>query len=463
MKLISINPATEEVIFESTTHSLFEIEKILKKLNKSFLDWKKTPISQRILSLKKISKTLRENKDHFAKIITLEMGKPIIEAKAEIEKCALLCDYFFAHTEEFLRPEDRTKWTNSHKEAWIQYEPLGIIFAIMPWNFPFWQVFRCVIPALIAGNCVLLKHSPNVSQCAIEIQKIFFEAGLEKVFDILLIEKERTGEITEFVLSQPEVGGVSVTGSVQTGKFVAQIAGKYLKKSVMELGGSDAFIVFDSANIENAAKTAALARCQNTGQSCIAAKRFILLESIYNSFMEIFLSEMKEYSKAIGDPLKETTRIGPIARKDLLENLSLLVEDAKNKGASILMGGKKANFEKGYFYEVTILEKIDPKMKIYKEEAFGPVASIYKAHNVETAIKTANDTPFGLGASIWTEDLQFAKTIIPEIQAGNVFVNSLVKSDPALPFGGIKESGYGRELSKEGILEFTNIKTIRIF
>lgn len=463
MKLISINPTTEEVIFEINSHSLSEIEKIINKLKNSYKNWKKTPISKRILSLKEISKKLRENKDHLAKIITLEMGKPIIEAKAEIEKCALLCDYYFEHTEDFLKSEDRTKWTNSHKEAWIQYEPLGIVFAIMPWNFPFWQVFRCVIPALMAGNCVLLKHSPNVSQCGIEIQKIFYECGLENVFDILLVEKERVGEITEFVLSQPEVCGVTVTGSVQTGKFVAQIAGKYLKKSVMELGGSDAFIVFDSANIEIAAKTAALARCQNTGQSCIAAKRFILLESIYNSFMEIFLNEMKEYSKTIGDPLKETTRIGPIARKDLLENLNQLVEDAKNKGATILMGGKKANFEKGYFYEVTILENIESKMKIYKEEAFGPVASIYKAKNIEQAIQIANDTPFGLGASIWTEDFQFAKKIIPEIQAGNVFVNSLVKSDPALPFGGIKESGYGRELSKEGILEFTNIKTIRIF
>ncbi|MFN3604360.1 MAG: NAD-dependent succinate-semialdehyde dehydrogenase [Leptonema sp. (in: bacteria)] len=463
MKLYSINPATEEIIFEFNAHSNKDVMDTIEKLSQNFPKWKKTKISQRIQVLPKISTLLRQNKEEYAKIITLEMGKPITEAKAEIEKCALLCDYYYKKSEEFLRPEDRTHWTNSHKEAWIEYEPLGIVYAIMPWNFPFWQVFRCSIPAMMAGNCLLLKHSPNVSQCALTIKKIFYEAGLEGIFDGILIEKERTQEITEIILSSPEIQGVSVTGSVSTGKLVAQIAGKYLKKTVMELGGSDAFIVLDSANIENAAKTAALARCQNSGQSCIAAKRFIILDSIYNSFMEIYLEEMKLYAHSLGEPLKETTRMGPIARKDLLENLDLLVQDAIQKNAKVLLGGKKAKIPKGYFYEVTILENLNPTMKLYFEEAFGPVASIYRVPNLQKAIDLANDTPFGLGASLWTEDLNLAKKIIPEIVAGNVFVNSLVKSDPSLPFGGVKNSGHGRELSKEGLREFTNIKTIRIF
>lgn len=463
MMLYSINPTTEEVFFEIGAHTQAEVRKKIEKLKTNFKEWKSLNISKRIQALETIAKELRKHQDLYAKTITLEMGKPIREAKAEIEKCALLCDYYYTNAEEFLKPEDRTHWTNSHKNAWIQYDPLGILLAIMPWNFPFWQVFRCAIPAMIAGNCVLLKHAPNVPQCALLIQKILYEAGLEKIFDILLIEKERTKEITEWILSLPEVAGVAVTGSVFTGKSVAEIAGKYIKKTVLELGGSDAFIVLDSANIEHAAKTAALARCQNSGQSCIAAKRFILLDSIYDSFMEIYLQEMKLYANALGDPLQENTRIGPIARKDLLEQLDHLVQDAINKQAKVLMGGKKANDSKGFFYEVTILENIHPTMQIYSEEAFGPVASIYKVSSIEKAIELANNTPFGLGASLWTEDIAIAKKLIPEISAGNVFVNSLVKSDPALPFGGIKESGYGRELSKEGLLEFTNIKTVRIF
>ncbi len=461
--LYSQNPTTEEIFFEIETDSLENVNKKINKLKKNFTEWRRKKVSERIKVLPEVAKHLRAHKEKYAKIITLEMGKPILEAKAEIEKCASLCDFYFHKSEEFLQPEDRTHWTNSHKKAYIEYNPLGIVLAIMPWNFPFWQVFRCAIPAMISGNCILLKHAPNVPQCALHIQKIFFESGLESVFDIILIEKERTEEITEWLLSIPEVAGVSVTGSVATGKRIAQVAGKYLKKSVMELGGSDAFIVLDSANIENAAKTAALARCQNSGQSCIAAKRFILLEKIYTHFMEIYLEEMKLYANFLGNPLEEHTRIGPLARKDLLENLDGIVQDAIQNNAKVLLGGNKAYFEKGYFYNVTVLENINSNMRIYKEETFGPVASVYKVSNIQEAINLANDTSFGLGASLWTEDLELAKQIIPEIEAGNVFVNSLVKSDSALPFGGIKESGYGRELSKEGLLEFTNIKTVRIF
>jgi succinate-semialdehyde dehydrogenase/glutarate-semialdehyde dehydrogenase len=392
------------------------------------------------------------------------MGKPITEALSEVEKCALLCDYFYENAEEFLKPEKRTGAINHAKENIVSFEPMGTILAIMPWNFPFWQVFRCAIPALLAGNCVILKHAPNVSRCALTIENIIQESGIvEDVFRVILIENERVSEITEVILSHPQVIGVSLTGSVAAGKAVAQIAGKYLKKSVMELGGSDPFIVLEDADIEETVQVAAMARCQNTGQSCIAAKRFIILDSVYEKFKELFLQEMSLYAQSIGDPLKETTRIGPIARKDLLNKLISQVEDAKQKNVNVLLGGNRADFPKGYFYQVTVLENITKEMNLYSEEIFGPVASLYRVSSIEEAIAIANDTPYGLGASLWTKNLDLAKKIIPELFFGNVFVNSLVKSDPALPFGGIKESGYGRELSIEGIKEFVNIKTIRIY
>jgi len=392
------------------------------------------------------------------------MGKPITEALSEVEKCALLCDYFYENAEEFLKPEKRTGAINHAKENIVSFEPMGTILSIMPWNFPFWQVFRCAIPALLAGNCVILKHAPNVSRCALTIENIIQESGIvEDVFRVILIENERVSEITEVILSHPQVIGVSLTGSVAAGKAVAQIAGKYLKKSVMELGGSDPFIVLEDVDIEETVQVAAMARCQNTGQSCIAAKRFIILDSVYEKFKELFLQEMSLYAQSIGDPLKETTRIGPIARKDLLNKLISQVEDAKQKNVNVLLGGNRADFPKGYFYQVTVLENITKEMNLYSEEIFGPVASLYRVSSIEEAIAIANDTPYGLGASLWTKNLDLAKKIIPELFFGNVFVNSLVKSDPALPFGGIKESGYGRELSIEGIKEFVNIKTIRIY
>ena len=464
MELVSINPSTEELIERFTPHSGKDVFSIIEKSQKAFDQWRKISITKRKEFLKHISNNLKTNKRNYAEIITKEMGKPITEAIAEVEKCALLCDYFYDNAEEFLKPEKRSGAINHAKENIVSFEPMGTILAIMPWNFPFWQVFRCVIPALVAGNCVVLKHAPNVSRCALTIENIIQESGVvENVFRVILIENERVSEITEVILSHLQVVGVSLTGSVTAGKAVAQIAGKYLKKSVMELGGSDPFIVLEDANIEEAVKVAAMARCQNTGQSCIAAKRFIIIDSVYEKFKELFIQEMSIYAQSIGDPLKETTRIGPIARKDLLDKLVFQIEDAKQKHVKVLLGGKKANFPKGYFYDVTVLENITKEMNLYSEEVFGPVASLYRANSIEEAISIANDTPFGLGASIWTNNIDLAKKIIPELFFGNVFVNSLVKSDPGLPFGGIKESGYGRELSIEGIKEFVNIKTIRIY
>lgn len=464
MILQSINPATEEVIDEFESHSIKQVIKILEQSKQAYNKWRKLIISERKKFLKHLSDILKQRKYQLAEIITKEMGKPITESIAEIQKCALLCDYYYNNVDDMLKSELRKGAINHSKEDIVSFEPQGTVLAIMPWNFPFWQVFRCATPALLAGNSVILKHAPNVSKCAITIENLMNESGLiENTFRTVLIRNQDLNEMMELLISSPEIIGVSVTGSVRAGKAVAQMAGKYLKKTVMELGGSDPFIVLEDANIEEAAKVAALARCQNTGQSCIAAKRFIVLEAVYDDFKNIFLDEMTLYAKNIGDPLLETTRIGPIARMDLLQQLMDQIEDAKQKNVRILLGGTRPNIEKGYFYDVTILENISKEMRVYKEELFGPVASLYKVKTIEEAIFLANDTPYGLGASLWTKNFDLAKEIIPELSFGNVFVNSLVKSDPALPFGGIKESGYGRELSIEGIKEFVNIKTIRIY
>ncbi len=464
MKIKTVNPATEEIINEYETHSEKEIYQFIEKAELIYRKWRKKKIPERLVFVKNLSSLLREKKDELARFIAIEMGKPIIESKSEIEKCAYLCDYFYEHSEEFLQDEDRSSWANSSKKNIIAYEPTGTILAIMPWNFPFWQVFRCAIPAIIAGNTVILKHAPNVSGISLVLEKLFLEAGFpDYVFQSILIHNENATEITNLILSHPQITGVSVTGSVKTGKIVAQIAGKYLKKSVMELGGLDPFIVLPDANIQIAAEVASLARCQNSGQSCIAAKRFLLHDSIYDSFKKIFVEKMQDYAKYTGNPLNEQTRIGPLARKDLREDLAKLVDDAKNKDACIIMGGSYDKNQKGFFYEVTIIENITNDMDIYAKETFGPVASLYKYSSMEEAIQLANDTPYGLGASIWTENSENLKEFITELNFGNVFVNSLVKSDPALPFGGIKESGYGKELSREGIREFVNTKLIRIF
>ncbi|MCS7205293.1 MAG: NAD-dependent succinate-semialdehyde dehydrogenase [Leptospiraceae bacterium] len=463
-KLLGINPTTEEIIWEYTAHTQKEIIEIVEKSHRAFHQWRKIPLKDRLENIKNLAQNLRQNKRKYAELITIEMGKPITEAIAEIEKCALLCEFYYENSEEYLSPQTRKGALNHAKENYVVFEPLGVILTIMPWNFPFWQVLRFSIPTLIAGNTVILKHSPNVSRIALVLEKIMLESGMmENVFRSILVHQDDVSEVTELILSMPQVQGVSVTGSVRAGKSVAQISGRYIKKSVLELGGSDPFIVLDDANIEEAASTAALARCQNTGQSCIAAKRFIIMDSIYDKFMELFLQQMELYSQNIGDPLKETTRIGPIARRDLLENIIHQVDEAVKKGAKVLLGGERPNIPKGFFYRVTVLENIHQDMPIYREEIFGPVAMVFRAKNLENALHLANDTYFGLGVSIWTTDYKKVKNIMPELFFGNVFVNGMVKSDPGFPFGGVKESGYGRELSLEGIREFTNIKTIRIY
>lgn len=464
MKLYSINPATEEVLATFDSHSKEEVLERMEELQKGFSLWKKLTLKERKDVIKKIAVDLRENKKEYAQTITREMGKPVVEAIAEVEKCAILCDYFYEHGEEFLSPQKRKGALNHEKESYVVYEPLGIIYAIMPWNFPFWQVFRFGIPSLLAGNVILLKHAPNTSLCALSLENIFRKhAGNISILRAILIAREEQEEMSEFIISRSLIQGVTLTGSVQAGRSVGAIAGKYIKKTVMELGSSDPFIVLEDADLEAAASTAALARCQNSGQSCVAAKRFIIVEKIYDRFMDYFLPHMEHFAKHIGDPLLETTRIGPVARKDLLENLESQVEDTVAKGAKVLMGGKRADFSRGYFYHVTVLENIPESSRGYREELFGPVALVFRVKDLEEAIGVANDTPFGLGASLWTTDYEKARKVIPELYFGNVFINSLVKSDPGFPFGGVKDSGYGRELSLEGIREFVNVKTVRIY
>jgi len=381
------------------------------------------------------------------------MGKPIKQSIAEVEKCSLVCSYYANNAEEFLSNEIIK---TDASESFVRFDPLGIVLAVMPWNFPFWQVFRFAAPALMAGNTGLLKHASNVPMCALAIEEIFCDAGLPKgCFTTLLIGSSKVDEI----INHPKVKAATLTGSEQAGIKVAESCGRNLKKSVMELGGSDPFIIFDDAEIDKAVSVGISSRMLNNGQSCIAAKRFIVTKNIFEEFKNKFVEKINAIK--IGDPSLAETELGPLARKDLLDELDEQVQKSVAAGAEILCGGKKINSE-GYFYTPTVLSNVTPKMPAWYEEFFGPVAILIKAENEEEAIRIANDSPFGLGASLWTSDKNKAKKLSAEIEAGSVFINGLVKSDPRLPFGGIKLSGYGRELSHYGIKEFVNIKTVWI-
>lgn len=401
--------------------------------------------------MKNAAVILRKNSDQYAGLMTEEMGKPITQAKAEVEKCAWCCEFYADNAEKFL--EDEIVQTDASK-SYIRFEPLGVILAVMPWNFPFWQVFRFAAPTLMAGNTAVLKHASNVSGCALAIEKIFEEAGFPKnVFRTLLVPSKNI----ESIIGNPNIAAVTITGSSSAGKSVASLSGKYLKKCVLELGGSDPFIVLDDVDVESCAVTAAGARIINTGQSCIAAKRFIVLEKIADQFEAAMVKKME--SMVIGDPMDSKTEVGPMAREDLLLNLDKQVQDSIKKGAKLLIGGKRLNRE-GYFYAPTILSNVTKGMPAYDEEIFGPVASIIRVKDVEEAITVANDTIYGLGASVWTKDQKKGEEIAKQIQAGAVFVNGIVKSDPRLPFGGIKQSGFGRELGTYGIKEFVNVQAV---
>ncbi len=452
MSLKSTNPYDGSLIASYDQISESDLDGLLNKSSEQWLEWRASPFNTRKSLLSEVARLLMERKEQYAALITREMGKAIKESRAEIEKCAWVCEYYGENAQRFLFSEEIA--TEYHK-AQVDYQPLGPILAIMPWNFPFWQVFRFAAPNLMAGNVVILKHASNVSGCSLAMQQLFIDAGFpEGAFLSLLL----SGHETENLIGDSRIAGVTLTGSTLAGKAVASAAGKSIKKTVLELGGSDPYLVLDDANIDMAVEKCAAGRLLNAGQSCIGAKRFIITEAVYDEFLEKFSAKMK--AAKMGDPAKDDTEIGPLASKQFREELHYQVEKSVEKGARLITGGKIPT-GKGAFYPPTVLADVKRGMPAYDEELFGPVASVIKVSNEEEAIEVANDTNFGLGAAVFTEDLKRGERIASDaIRAGCVFVNDFVKSDPRLPFGGVKESGYGRELSLYGIREFMNVKTI---
>jgi len=416
----------------------------------AFLAWKKTPLPDRIRHIENLKATLLANKQEYAKWISTEMGKPITQSVAEVEKCGLLCDYYIHNAPTFLK--GRTIATEAI-ESYVTYEPLGVLLGVMPWNFPFWQVFRFAIPSIITGNTVVLKHASNVPETAQLIETLCRDSGLpEGVYQNLPIASKEVAD----VIANPHIKAVSLTGSENAGIAVATEAAKYLKKSVLELGGSNAFIVCEDADLEKAVSTAVNARMQNAGQSCIAGKRFLIQETIYDSFLEKYKNALGQLK--MGDPMDPTTQIGPMARVDLAQEVENQVQQSVAMGAVIAFGGTR---NEAYF-DPTIITNITKDMPVFNEEVFGPVAALVAFKNLDEAISISNTSRFGLGVSVFTQNIDRIKTRIADFEEGAVFINEMVKSDPRLPFGGIKKSGYGRELSEEGIHEFVNIKTVLI-
>lgn len=450
MKMHSINPYTEEVMKKFPIMTTWELNGQVIKSREAFQKWRGTPAVDRAGFLEKLADVLRSGKRQYAELITREMGKPIRDAIAEVEKCAVLAEYYAENAAQFLKPEEIT---TEAKNSYVLYQPLGIVLAIMPWNFPFWQAFRFGIPAVTAGNVVMLKHASNVPQTALAIEEAMNRAGFpEDVFKTVLIDSSEALRLIDDDL----VDAVSLTGSNQAGEEVGAHAGRKIKKVVLELGGSDPFIVLEDADIEKAGRTAANARMINSGQSCIAAKRFIVIDKVADEFTKHFLARLREMK--MGDPLDEATDIGIIARKDIFDGLKEQLRDAKAKGARVIMAGLTMN--KGLFFTPCVVLNTRPDMKVLTEEVFGPIAPIIIVRDEDEAIKAANNTIYGLGASLWTRDLDRAVRLASRMEAGTVTINDMVKSDPRLPFGGIKKSGIGRELSYHGLREFVNVKTI---
>ena len=451
MSFLSINPKNENLIFELNEFSQNDTNEIINKAYFSHQKWKTVEIEERATFLSRTADILKNKKEFYAKLISDEMGKPVSQSAAEVLKCATVCEYYAQNAQNFLKAEIIE---SGKLKASISFQPLGIILGIMPWNFPFWQVFRFAVPAIMAGNAALLKHAPNVSMCALEIEKIFYEAGFpEDLFRTLIVSVDKVPGIIENSFIQ----GISITGGTIAGKKVAAKAGDCLKKTVLELGGSDPYIIMQDADLESASESCVAGRLLNAGQSCIAAKRFIVHQDIYKNFLEMFTEKMKQ--KTYGDPL-ENYDLGPLARKDLRDNIHELVSGSVLKGAKLLTGGKIPDM-KGYFYPPTVLAEVTTDMPVWREETFGPAAAVIKYSTDDEAVKLANDTEYGLGAAIFSRNIEKAQKIAEnQINAGSCVINDFVKSDPRLPFGGIKESGYGRELSLFGIREFVNIKTI---
>ena len=453
MSIQSVNPATGEVLetFEET--SAPQIEQILAGAQAAFAEWRARPFAERATLMRAAGHELRAHKAKYALTMTREMGKPITQAEAEVEKCAGSCDYYAEHAEAFLAEQPRE---TDASRSYVRFDPLGPVLAVMPWNFPFWQVFRFAAPALMAGNAGILKHASNVPRCALQIEEVFRRAGFpDGLFRAVLVDSSAV----KGLIADPRIVAVTLTGSERAGSAVAEQAGRAIKKTVLELGGSDPFIVLADADVDAAARAATDGRLINSGQSCIAAKRFIVVEPVADRFLERFKSELA--SRRMGDPLARETQVGPQARVDLRDQLHHQVEESVKRGARPLLGGQ-IPAGKGAFYPPTLLAAVDKGMPAFDEETFGPVAAVIRAKDETDAIRLANDSPFGLGAALWTRDRARAERLAAQIEAGAVFVNGVVKSDPRLPFGGVKRSGYGRELSEYGIREFVNVKSVWI-
>ncbi|MDH5648206.1 MAG: NAD-dependent succinate-semialdehyde dehydrogenase [Gammaproteobacteria bacterium] len=453
MAIETRNPVTGELLKEFRSWNSTELDSVLNDVAQATPLWQKTTLDQRAQHLRAAASLLRKNQEQYAQLITMEMGKVIAEARAEVEKCATGCDYYADNAAEFLK-DDMIE--SDAGRSYVACLPLGTILAIMPWNFPFWQVFRFAAPGLMAGNTVVLKHASNTPQCALAIEQLFLQAGLLKnVFRTLLISAEQTRSVIE----DRRIHAVTLTGSETAGRRVASVAGACIKKTVLELGGSDAFVVLEDADLDEAAKVAVKSRFLNSGQSCIAAKRIILVEAIADAFVERFVKLVRALKP--GNPLDSDHHIGPLARHDLRDTLHEQVRDSITQGATPVLGCKVIDGP-GTFYEISILDNVLPGMRAYDEELFGPVACIVRVKNEQEALQMANLHKYGLGASVWTRDVARGERFARDMQSGASFVNGLVKSDARLPFGGIKGSGYGRELSRHGIHEFVNLKTIWI-
>src|SRR5213596_106538 len=453
MAIESLNPATGEVLETFREIGREDVERMLAAAHAAFLEWRDARYAARAKNMRQAATILRTRKLDYARLMTLEMGKPIVQGEAEIEKCAWTCEYYADYAEALLAEQPRQ---TDASRSYVRFDPLGPVLAIMPWNFPFWQVFRFAAPALMAGNAAVLKHASNVPRCALEIERVFRAAGLpEGLFGTVLVGPAAVPAL----IADARIRAVTLTGSERAGSQVAERAGRELKKTVLELGGSDPFIVLEDADLPRAARTAAAARLMNSGQSCIAAKRFIVVEEVAERFLELFVGEMR--ARKMGDPLARDTEVGPQARADLRDALHRQVEESLKRGARLLLGGSVPR-GRGAFYPPTILAAVDKGMPAFDEETFGPVAAVVRARDEEDALRLANDSAFGLGASLWTASRERAERLAPLVEAGSVFVNGLVKSDPRLPFGGIKRSGYGREVSEFGIREFVNVKSVWI-
>jgi succinate-semialdehyde dehydrogenase/glutarate-semialdehyde dehydrogenase len=454
MVLTAINPANGSTIktYRETTEE--QIPNRIEASHKASFVWKKMTLLERAELMRKASQILAGNREEYAKTMALEMGKPIGQGRAEIEKCAWVCEYYADNASKMLQPEIIETDAGS---SFVSFQPLGVIFAVMPWNYPFWQVFRFAAPGLMAGNAVVLKHASNVPGCSLAIEDIFKKAGFpEHLFQNLLISSKQA----EMVIDHPLIRAVTLTGSTSAGQAVAAKAGKLLKKTVLELGGSDPYIILEDADLESAVKTCVESRLLNSGQSCIAAKRFVVVEAVRQRFEDMFVEQMR--MKKMGNPLEEDIDVGPQARFDLCENLHRQVSQSIVKGAKCLLGGEIPK-GKGAFYPPTVLTGVRKGMPAYEEEIFGPVGAIISVEDENEAVQVANDSCFGLGAAVFTGDIKRGERIATyDLEAGSCFVNAFVKSDPRLPFGGIKSSGYGRELSHYGIKEFINIKTVYV-